>query len=348
MEQIVVAAPSPLAGQSLVEANLRQRFGVIVVGIQRADGKMEFNPSPDAGMQPGDQLVVLGRPESLKELGLAAGPERGLRERTDSGWGGAGGHASRGTAAPGRGVHRPDGRPPGLGIVLVGTHAPSEIYVRNKLKAASDIGCRADLVRLPETATLAEVVERRSRAERRARFTMRILVQDPLPAQIGGSQAVFDVIDPAKDVDGFTPVNAGLLVQNRATLVPCTPSGRHRAAGAVGIAIAGRHAVVIGRSDIVGKPMALLLLHRDATVTICHSRTRGSAVDDAAGRHLVAAVGRTAFVRPNYVKPGATVIDVGINRVTDRVRGRGALSRELATARRLRQAGRGFGRRRAS
>jgi methylenetetrahydrofolate dehydrogenase (NADP+)/methenyltetrahydrofolate cyclohydrolase len=209
------------------------------------------------------------------------------------------------------------GRPPGLGIVLVGTHAPSEIYVRNKLKAASDIGCRADLVRLPESVTLAEVVSA-VRDLNQSPSHDAILVQDPLPAQIGGSQAVFDVIDPAKDVDGFTPVNAGRLVQNRATLVPCTPSGVIELLERSGIAIAGRHAVVIGRSDIVGKPMALLLLHRHATVTICHSRTSNLPSMTRQADIIVAAVGRTAFVRPEHVKPGAAVIDVGINRVTDR------------------------------
>ncbi len=209
------------------------------------------------------------------------------------------------------------GRPPGLGIVLVGTHAPSEIYVRNKLKAASDIGCRADLVRLPESVTLAEVVSA-VRELNQSPLHDAILVQDPLPAQIGGSQAVFDVIDPAKDVDGFTPVNAGLLVQNRAILAPCTPSGVIALLERSAVAIAGRHAVVIGRSDIVGKPMALLLLHRHATVTICHSRTPNLPSMTRQADILVAAVGRTAFVRPEHVKPSATVIDVGINRVTDR------------------------------
>jgi methylenetetrahydrofolate dehydrogenase (NADP+) / methenyltetrahydrofolate cyclohydrolase len=209
------------------------------------------------------------------------------------------------------------GRPPGLGIVLIGTHAPSEIYVRNKLKAASDIGCRADLVRLPESATLAEVVAA-VRDLNSSRFHDGILVQDPLPAQIGGSQAVFDIIDPAKDVDGFTPVNAGLLVQNRATLAPCTPSGVIELLERSRIAIAGQHAVVIGRSDIVGKPMALLLLHRHATVTICHSRTRNLPSLTRQADIIVAAVGRTAFVRPEHVTAGAAVIDVGINRVTDR------------------------------
>ena len=235
------------------------------------------------------------------------------------------------------------GRPPGLGIVLVGTHAPSEIYVRNKLKAASDIGCRADLVRLPESVTLAEVVSA-VRELNQSPFHDAILVQDPLPAQIGGSQAVFDVIDPAKDVDGFTPVNAGLLVQNRATLVPCTPSGVIELLERSAIAIAGRHAVVIGRSDIVGKPMALLLLHRHATVTICHSRTADLPSMTRQADILVAAVGRTAFVRPEHVKPGAAVIDVGINRVTDRSEVEALFPESSPRRRRLRQAGRGFGR----
>lgn len=210
------------------------------------------------------------------------------------------------------------GRPPGLGIVLVGTDPPSEIYVRNKLKAAADIGCRAELVRLPETASLDETLNAVRRLNLDAAFDG-ILVQDPLPAAMGAgaSQAVFDAIDPAKDVDGFTPVNAGLLSQGRAVLAPCTPSGVIALLQREGIAMSGAHAVVIGRSDIVGKPMALLLLHQHATVTICHSRTRDLGAITRQADILVAAVGRTAFVRPEHVRPGATVVDVGINRVTD-------------------------------
>jgi methylenetetrahydrofolate dehydrogenase (NADP+)/methenyltetrahydrofolate cyclohydrolase len=146
-----------------------------------------------------------------------------------------------------------------------------------------------------------------------------ILVQDPLPAAMGSgaSQAVFDTIDPAKDVDGFTPVNAGRLSQGRAVLAPCTPSGVIELLKRSSVPMAGAHAVVIGRSDIVGKPMALLLLHEHATVTICHSRTRELTSITRQADLLVAAVGRTAFVTPEHVKPGATVVDVGINRVTD-------------------------------
>jgi methylenetetrahydrofolate dehydrogenase (NADP+)/methenyltetrahydrofolate cyclohydrolase len=210
------------------------------------------------------------------------------------------------------------GRPPGLGIVLVGVHAPSEIYVRNKLKAAAEIGYRAELFRLPETATLADVLDTVRRLNGDDAFDG-ILVQDPLPPAMGGgaSQAVFDVIDPAKDVDGFTPVNAGLLLQGRSALAPCTPSGVIALLRRESVAMSGSHAVVIGRSDIVGKPMAMLLLHQHATVTICHSRTRDLPALTRQADILVAAVGRTAFVRPEHVKPGATVIDVGINRVTE-------------------------------
>ena len=210
------------------------------------------------------------------------------------------------------------GRPPGLGIVLAGTHAPSEIYVRNKLKAASDIGCRAELVRLAETATLDAALAAVGALNADGTIDG-ILVQDPLPAAMGqgASQAVFDTIDPAKDVDGFTPVNAGRLLQGRAALAPCTPSGVIELLKREGVATSGSHAVVIGRSDIVGKPMAMLLLHQHATVTICHSRTRDLPAVTRQADILVAAVGRTAFVRPEHVKPGAVVIDVGINRVTD-------------------------------
>ncbi len=210
------------------------------------------------------------------------------------------------------------GRPPGLGIVLVGTHGPSEIYVRNKLKAAADSGCRAELFRLSETATLPEALATVRQLNADEEFDA-ILVQDPLPEPMGAgaAQAVFDAIDPAKDVDGFTPVNAGLLVQARATLAPCTPSGVIELLRRERIPMSGAHAVVIGRSDIVGKPMAMLLLHQHATVTICHSRTTDLPQITRQADILVAAVGRTAFVRPEHVKPGATVIDVGINRVTD-------------------------------
>jgi methylenetetrahydrofolate dehydrogenase (NADP+)/methenyltetrahydrofolate cyclohydrolase len=211
------------------------------------------------------------------------------------------------------------GRPPGLGIVLVGDNAASEVYVRNKMRAGAGSGLLVDLQRLPGTATLDDLlalVDALNRSERHDG----ILVQAPLPASMGrgATQRVFDAIDPGKDVDGFHPVNVGKLVQGRAILAPCTPSGIIEMLDRSGIPIAGARAVVIGRSDIVGKPMALLLLQRDATVTICHSKTPGLPAVAAAADILVAALGRAAFVTPEFVKPGATVIDVGINRVSQR------------------------------
>jgi methylenetetrahydrofolate dehydrogenase (NADP+)/methenyltetrahydrofolate cyclohydrolase len=185
------------------------------------------------------------------------------------------------------------GRPPGLGIVLVGDDPASQIYVRNKLKAASELGMRADLERLPVSATLDEVLAQVARLNASADHDG-ILVQDPLPETLGphAARIVFDTIDPAKDVDGFHPVNVGRLVQKRPTLVPGTPLGVIALLERSNIPIAGARAVVIGRSDIVGKPMAMLLLHRDATVTICHSKTPDLAAIAATADILVAAVGR--------------------------------------------------------
>jgi methylenetetrahydrofolate dehydrogenase (NADP+)/methenyltetrahydrofolate cyclohydrolase len=211
------------------------------------------------------------------------------------------------------------GRAPSLGIVLVGSDPASEVYVRNKVRAGGESGLHVDLVRLPETATLDEllaVVDRLNRSDTHDG----ILVQSPLPAAMGrdAAQRVFDSIDPRKDVDGFHPLNVGLLAQGRAQLAPCTPSGVMVLLEHFGVPIAGARAAVIGRSDIVGRPMATLLTRADATVTICHSRTRDLAAVTAQADIVVAAIGRAGFVRPDFVKPGATVIDVGTNRVTDR------------------------------
>lgn len=213
---------------------------------------------------------------------------------------------------------RRHGRPPGLAIVLVGRNPASEVYVRNKIKAGGDVGFRADLERLPESATLADVlalVERLNRSDAHDG----ILVQAPLPKALGPEAAsrVFDAIAPEKDVDGFTPANVGRMVQNRPALVACTPSGIIELLVREGIAIAGRRASVVGRSDIVGKPMALLLLQRDATVTICHSKTPDLAAVCREADIIVAAVGRAGLVTTAFVKPGATVVDVGMNTVTD-------------------------------
>ncbi len=211
------------------------------------------------------------------------------------------------------------GRPPGLGIVLVGDDPASAIYVRNKVRAGTESGLWVDVQRLPASATLEDVLALVHRLNASDAHDG-ILVQSPLPSGIGkiATQQVFDAIDPAKDVDGFHPVNVGRLVQGRARLVPCTPSGVIEMLERSQIRIGGTHAVVIGRSEIVGKPMALLLLQRDATVTICHSKTPDLPAVAARADILVAAIGRAGFVTPAFVKPGATVIDVGINRVTDR------------------------------
>jgi methylenetetrahydrofolate dehydrogenase (NADP+)/methenyltetrahydrofolate cyclohydrolase len=211
------------------------------------------------------------------------------------------------------------GRPPGLGIVLAGNDPGSELYVSSKLKSATESGLRADLQRLSATASLDDlltVVTRLNASEQHDG----ILVQSPLPASMGpeAEQLIFDAVAPEKDVDGFHPLNVGRLVQNRPGLVACTPSGVIELLDRSHIPIAGRHAVVIGRSDIVGKPMALLLLHRHATVTICHSRTEDLPRLAREADILVAALGRPAFVTPSFVKAGATVVDIGTSRVEDR------------------------------
>jgi methylenetetrahydrofolate dehydrogenase (NADP+)/methenyltetrahydrofolate cyclohydrolase len=210
------------------------------------------------------------------------------------------------------------GRPPGLGIVLVGENPSSEIYVRNKVKAGAETGLWVDVLRLPATASLDELLALVARLNASDEHDG-ILVQAPLPEAMGkhAAQRVFDAIDPAKDVDGFHPVNVGRLVQGRPHLVPCTPSGVMVMLEHYGIPIARARAVVIGRSEIVGKPMAMLLLQRDATVTICHSKTPDLPAVAREADILVAAIGRAGFVTSSFVKPGATVIDVGINRVTD-------------------------------
>jgi len=210
------------------------------------------------------------------------------------------------------------GRAPALHIVLVGDNPASHVYVRNKEKAGAESGLAVTIHRLPPTTTAMDVLTlvRRLNADPNCDG---ILVQSPLPATLGkhAEQEVFDTIDPAKDVDGFHAQNVGLLVQGRAVLKPCTPSGVIDLMDREKIPMAGARAVVIGRSDIVGKPMALLLLQRDATVTICHSKTRDLPRMSAEADIVVAAIGRAGFVTPDFVRPGATVIDVGINRVDD-------------------------------
>jgi methylenetetrahydrofolate dehydrogenase (NADP+)/methenyltetrahydrofolate cyclohydrolase len=198
----------------------------------------------------------------------------------------------------------------------VGDNPASEVYVRNKLKSAGETGMFAELLRLPAAASLADllaVVDTLNRSEKHDG----ILVQSPLPDAMGddAERRVFDAVRADKDVDGFHPTNVGYLVQNRATLVACTPSGVIEILERSNIPINGARAVVIGRSDIVGKPMALLLLHRHATVTVAHSKTKDLPALCAGADILVAAIGRPGFVTKAFVRPGATVVDVGINRL---------------------------------
>jgi methylenetetrahydrofolate dehydrogenase (NADP+)/methenyltetrahydrofolate cyclohydrolase len=209
------------------------------------------------------------------------------------------------------------GRPPALAIALVGDDPASEVYVRNKLKTAEDAGMGVQFERLPASTSLSAVLAVVERFNKDSRIDG-ILVQSPLPKALGSDaeQKVFDTIDPSKDVDGFSPISAGMLSQNRNAFAPCTPAGVIELLVRTKIPIEGKHAVVIGRSDIVGKPMAILLLHKNATVTICHSRTRDLPAMARTADILVAAIGRPAFVTRDFVKPGAVVIDVGINSVT--------------------------------
>jgi methylenetetrahydrofolate dehydrogenase (NADP+)/methenyltetrahydrofolate cyclohydrolase len=205
---------------------------------------------------------------------------------------------------------------PGLAAVLVGNVAASEIYVRNKVKICGEVGIYSDLITRPETVTTAELLDLVASLNARDEIDG-ILIQLPLPRQVD-AKTVLDAILPGKDVDGLHPVNAGLLQAGRPALAPCTPAGVIEILKRSGIPMAGQHAVVVGRSDLVGKPAAMLLLHQNATVTICHSKTRDLGEITRQADILVAAIGRAGFITPEMVKPGATVIDVGINRITDR------------------------------
>jgi methylenetetrahydrofolate dehydrogenase (NADP+)/methenyltetrahydrofolate cyclohydrolase len=205
---------------------------------------------------------------------------------------------------------------PGLAAVLVGTNPASQVYVNSKVKTCGELGIYSEKHELPETTTTEELLDLIARLNARQEIDG-ILVQLPLPRHVD-TRRVLDAIDPAKDVDGFHPVNVGRLVRNQETLEPCTPAGIIELLERTRIPIEGQRAVVIGRSDIVGKPLALMLLHRHATVTICHSRTPNLPEIARQADILVAAIGRTAMITAEYVKPGAVVIDVGINKVTDR------------------------------
>jgi methylenetetrahydrofolate dehydrogenase (NADP+)/methenyltetrahydrofolate cyclohydrolase len=205
---------------------------------------------------------------------------------------------------------------PGLAVVLVGHVPASEIYVRGKVQSCADLGIYSELITPPETITTEAMLDLVAQLNARDEIDG-ILIQLPLPAHVD-AKALLDAVSPAKDVDGLHPVNAGRLQAGRPALAPCTPAGVIEILKRSGIPIAGRHAVVVGRSDIVGKPAAMLLLHQNATVTICHSKTRNLGEVTRQADILVAAIGRPGFITPEMVKPRATIIDVGMNRITDR------------------------------
>jgi methylenetetrahydrofolate dehydrogenase (NADP+)/methenyltetrahydrofolate cyclohydrolase len=204
---------------------------------------------------------------------------------------------------------------PGLAAVLVGENPASQIYVRSKVAACELLGLGSWMVTPPASITTGELLA--LVAELNARDDVDgILVQLPLPPQVD-TKRVLEAVDPAKDVDGFHPVNLGRLVSGRPGLVACTPAGSMEILRRSGIPLEGADAVVVGRSDIVGKPMALLLMHANATVTICHSKTRELPQVVRRADIVIAAIGRAAMIEPEWVRPGATVIDVGINRITN-------------------------------
>src|SRR5216684_4555356 len=208
------------------------------------------------------------------------------------------------------------GRRPGLAVILAGHKPASEIYVRNKVKACEQLQIHSEKLTPPDTVTTEELLEMVRQLNARDDIDG-ILVQLPLPAPVD-SKKVLLAVSPEKDVDGFHPVNVGNLSTQRPGLVPCTPGGVMEMLRRSNIPVEGRDAVVVGRSDIVGKPVAMLLLNANATVTVCHSKTRNLPEVCRRADILVAAIGRPGFVTKDFVKPGAAVIDVGINKVTER------------------------------
>lgn len=204
---------------------------------------------------------------------------------------------------------------PGLAAVLVGHVPASEIYVRSKVQTCAELGLYSDLITPPDTVTTEEMLDLVASLNARDEIDG-ILIQLPLLPQVD-TKALLDAVLPAKDVDGFHAVNAGRLQAGRPALAPCTPAGVIEILRRSDIPISGQHAVVVGRSDIVGKPAAMLLLNQNATVTICHSKTQNLAELTRQADILVAAIGRPGFITPEIIKPGATLIDVGINLITD-------------------------------
>jgi len=205
---------------------------------------------------------------------------------------------------------------PGLAVILAGNNPASAIYVRGKVKSSQELGIASETHTPSATVTTGEVLDLVGTLNRREDIDG-ILVQLPLPVQVD-AKAVLMAVDPSKDVDGFHPVNVGFLSTQRPGLVPCTPAGIMQMLKRSGVEISGREAVVVGRSDIVGKPMAMLLINANATVTVCHSKTRDLAGVCRRADILVAAIGRAGLMTRDFVQPGATVIDVGMNKVTER------------------------------
>jgi methylenetetrahydrofolate dehydrogenase (NADP+)/methenyltetrahydrofolate cyclohydrolase len=205
---------------------------------------------------------------------------------------------------------------PGLAVVLVGHNPASEVYVRGKVKSSEEVGIYSEKHTPPESVTTEDLLDLIADLNRREEIDG-ILVQLPLPPQVDAKKVLL-AVDPAKDVDGFHPMNVGYLSTQRPGLVPCTPAGVMEILKRSGIPVAGQEAVVVGRSDIVGKPVAMLLLNGNATVTVCHSKTSDLPGVCRRADILVAAIGRAGMITRDYVKPGATVIDVGMNQVTTR------------------------------
>jgi len=204
---------------------------------------------------------------------------------------------------------------PGLAAVLAGENPASQLYVKSKIAACEHLGMASGLITPPAAVTTLDLL---STVEdlNRDNSVDGILIQLPLPPQVD-TKRVLEAVDPAKDVDGFHPINLGRLVSGRPGLVACTPAGCMEILRRNGITIEGANAVILGRSDIVGKPMALLLLHANATVTLCHSKTRDLPEVVRRADIVVAAMGKAAYVQADWIKPGATVLDVGVNRITD-------------------------------
>jgi methylenetetrahydrofolate dehydrogenase (NADP+)/methenyltetrahydrofolate cyclohydrolase len=210
-----------------------------------------------------------------------------------------------------------EGITPGLTVVLVGHVPASEIYVRSKVKACGELGIWSEMITPPESVTTEEMLALIADLNGRDEVDG-ILIQLPLPNHVD-TRRLLEAVSPEKDVDGFHPINAGRLQSGRPALAPCTPAGILEILRRSGLPVAGKHAVVLGRSDIVGKPAAMLLLNAHATVTVCHSKTVDIGRYTRDADILVAAIGRPGFVTKDMVKPGATLIDVGINRLTDAV-----------------------------